>query len=74
VGYVVSGIGAAGLPEHSVGFVYLPAVLWIVIASVIMAPLGASVAHRTQGGVLKRIFAVLLYALATRMLWSLFQH
>ncbi len=73
VGYVVSGIGAAGLPEHSVGFVYLPAVFWIVIASVIVAPLGASVAHRTQGGVLKRIFAVLLYALATRMLWSLFQ-
>ncbi|HXM81655.1 MAG TPA: sulfite exporter TauE/SafE family protein [Burkholderiales bacterium] len=71
LGYVVSGIGADGLPEHSVGFVYLPAVFWIVIASVIMAPLGARVAHRTRAGVLKRIFAVLLYALATRMLWSL---
>lgn len=74
VGYIISGIGAAGLPEHSVGFVYLPAVLWIVIASMITAPLGASVAHRTPGRALKRIFAVLLYALATRMLWSLLQH
>jgi uncharacterized protein len=74
LGYVVSGIGADGLPEHSVGFVYLPAVFWIVIASVIMAPLGARVAHRTRAGVLKRIFAALLYALATSMLWSLLQH
>jgi uncharacterized membrane protein YfcA len=74
VGYVVSGLGAVGLPDHSVGFVYLPAVLWIAIASVIMAPLGASVAHRIPGRTLKRIFALLLYALATRMLWSLLQH
>jgi len=59
------------LPNHSVGFVYLPAVLWIVIASVIMAPLGASVAHRTPGARLKRVFAFVLYALATKMVWGL---
>lgn len=73
VGYVVSSIGKSGLPEYSVGFVYLPAMLWIVIASMIMAPLGARVAHRTPGALLKKIFAVLLYVLATRMLWSLLQ-
>jgi len=70
-GYVLSGLTVPDLPNHSVGFVYLPAVLWIVIASVIMAPLGASVAHRTPGATLKRIFAIVLYALATKMVWSL---
>ena len=70
-GYVLSGVGTPGLPEHSVGFVYLPAVLWIVFASVIMAPLGARVAHRTQGRTLRRVFAFVLYALATKMVWSL---
>jgi len=73
LGYVISGLGAEGLPGHSVGFVYLPGVFWIAIASVALAPLGAAVAHRTRGAVLKRIFAVLLYVLATRMLWSLLQ-
>ena len=72
-GYVASGIHVTGLLDYSVGFVYLPAVGWIAIASMIMAPLGARVAHRTPGKVLKRIFAILLYALATRMLWSVSQ-
>jgi uncharacterized membrane protein YfcA len=70
-GYVLSGLGTPGLPEHSVGFVYLPAVLWIVFASVLMAPIGVRVAHRTPGRVLRRVFAVVLYALATQMIWSL---
>jgi uncharacterized protein len=68
VGYVVSGLGAHGLPEWSVGFVYLPALAWIVVASMLVAPVGAAVAHRTSGKTLRRIFALVLYALATSML------
>ena len=37
-----------------------------------MAPVGAAIAHRTQGKTLKRIFAVVLYALATGMLLRFF--
>jgi uncharacterized protein len=55
-----------------VGFVYLPALAWIVVASMLMAPVGASIAHRTPGRALKRIFAVVLYALATGMLLRFF--
>jgi len=72
-GYIVSGMNMGELPTYSVGFIYLPAVLWIVFASVIMAPLGASVAHRMPGKVLRRVFGVLLYVLAARMLWKLLQ-
>ena len=72
IGYVVSGIGRGDLPQWSVGFVYLPALGWIVIASMLMAPLGASVAHRTPGKTLKRVFAIVLYALATNMLIRFF--
>ena len=71
-GYVLSGAGAPGLPEFSVGFVYLPALAWIVIASMVVAPVGARLAHRTPGRLLKRIFAVLLYLLATNMLLRFF--
>ena len=72
MGYIATGSTAPGLPEWSVGFVYLPALAWIVVASMLMAPVGASIAHRTPGRTLKRIFVVVLYALATSMLLRFF--
>ena len=72
IGYVLSGLGRPELPEWSVGFVYLPALGWIVVASVLMAPVGASIAHRTPGRTLKRVFAIVLYVLATNMLVRFF--
>lgn len=69
-GYVWSGLGAAGLPPGAAGYVYLPALAWIVVASMALAPLGARVAHRTPGRTLKRVFALVLLLLATHMLVS----
>jgi uncharacterized membrane protein YfcA len=70
-GFIASGWGHGGLPPHSIGYVYLPAVLGITLASVLTAPLGAAAAHRLPTRRLKRIFALLLYWLATKMLISL---
>ena len=67
-GYVIAGSRAAGLPPYALGYVYLPALAAVVVASVLMAPLGAAVAHRTPGRTLKKIFALVLFALATTML------
>jgi uncharacterized membrane protein YfcA len=36
------------------------------------APIGARLAHRTPTGKLRKIFALLLFVTATRMLWELF--
>ena len=68
VGYVASGVRVTGLPQYSLGYVYLPAMLAIAAASMLMAPVGARLAHRTPGKRLKTIFAVVLFALATSML------
>lgn len=68
VGYIAAGAGKPGLPDWSAGYVYLPACAWIAVASMAMAPVGARVAHRTQGRTLRRVFAVVLYVLATHML------
>ena len=68
VGYVIAGWTAADLPRHSVGYVYVPALVGVVIASVATAPLGAAVAHRTPGRTLRRVFALMLFALAAAML------
>lgn len=71
IGFVVSGWGQSGLPPHSLGYVYLPAVLGITLASVLTAPLGAAAAHRLSTRRLKQLFALLLYGLAAKMLISL---
>ena len=67
-GYALSGWNAPGLPPYSVGFIYLPGLAGVVVASVVMAPVGASVAHRMPGETLRKVFAVFLLALATSML------
>lgn len=67
---VCYGWGEAGLPPGSLGFVWVPALLIVVAASMAMAPLGAKLAHRLPVLRLKRIFACILYALAAYMLWK----
>ena len=62
----------SALPAYSLGFIYLPALLAIVVASVWTAPLGARLAHRLPVKKLKKIFALLLYILGVRMVISIF--
>jgi len=71
IGFIMAGWGQGGLPPHSIGYVYLPAVLGITLASVLTAPLGAATAHRLPTKRLKQVFALLLYGLAAKMLVSL---
>jgi len=68
IGYVVTGMGINFLPAYSLGFVYLPALFWIALASVITAPLGAKATHHMKTGVLRKLFALLLLVLATKLL------
>ena len=70
IGYTISGQGVADLPAGSLGYVYLPALLVIAIASVLMAPLGVKAAHALPVKSLKRVFAGILYLLAAYMLYK----
>jgi uncharacterized membrane protein YfcA len=69
VGYIVAGWNL-DVPHGAIGFIYVPALLTIAAASVLTAPVGARMAHRLDMRQLKRVFAVLLYALAGYMLWK----
>ena len=69
-GYVIAGRGLEGLPPHSIGYLWLPALIVIACCSVLMAPLGARAAHAMPIKKLKRIFAVVLFALASYMLYK----
>ncbi|ARU32501.1 hypothetical protein CAP31_12920 [Sulfuriferula sp. AH1] len=71
LGYIVAGWNTASLPAYSAGYVYLPALAAIASSSILTAPLGARLAHRLPVAILKRIFAVLLYALGIKMAMGL---
>jgi len=66
-GFIASGWRVDDLPAATLGFVFLPALAALVVGSVVMAPVGAHFAHRLPVATLKRIFALLLFALATKM-------
>ena len=68
LGFVVSGLGETALPPYSLGYVFLPALGGVIAASMLVAPLGAATAHRLPAKWMKRISALLLYAIATKML------
>jgi len=66
-GYIVSGWSAERLPPGSVGFVYLPAFIAIAIPSMLLAPVGAKLAHRLKGATLRRIFAAFLVVTGVKL-------
>lgn len=71
-GYVVGGWGLPAALPGAFGYLYLPALAVIAVASVLMAPLGARAAHAMNVAQLRRAFAALLYCLALYMLFKAF--
>ncbi len=68
--YMVSGLDKVGLPAMSLGYVHLPALLAITVGSACAVPLGAALSHKLPVAVLKKCFALMLYAMAGKMLMA----
>lgn len=71
VGYLLNGLGVAGLPTYSVGYIYIPALIGIAVTSYLTAPWGARLAHSLPVSRLKKGFALLLIATGAKMLYGL---
>jgi uncharacterized membrane protein YfcA len=69
LGYIIAGWNL-DLPAGTVGYVYLPALVCIVATSMLTAPWGARAAHAMSVAGLKRVFAMILYALCVYMAWK----
>src|SRR5690606_4188709 len=67
LGFVLIGWNVEGLPPFSAGYVNLLAFAVIVPACVVMAPVGARIAHRVPVRRLRRIFAAFIAVVAVRM-------
>lgn len=68
--YIVVGLYQVNLPPHSLGYVYWPAVLGIIIASPLFAYWGVILSHRLPVILLRKIFAVFLVVIGLDMIFS----
>ena len=70
IGYIVTGLGASSLLEWSFGYIYLPALLGLVISSSIFAPIGVKYASMMPVKTLKKCFAVFLVFVSLKMMFG----
>ncbi len=71
LGYIVGGLSVPDLPEFTLGYVHLMAFVGIAAASFFTAPIGAKLAHKLPVAMLKKIFAIFLLMVATKMLFGI---
>lgn len=69
-GYVISGWGLPPAMPGVAGYLFLPGLLVVAVASMTLAPVGARLAQRMDITKLRQLFAMLLLALATYMLFQ----
>lgn len=67
IGWMIIGLGKAGLPVGSVGYVNLLGAAVITSMSILTAPLGVAAAHALPPEPLKRVFGVYLLFIAAIM-------
>ncbi|MFT6551396.1 MAG: putative membrane protein YfcA [Zhongshania marina] len=69
---MVAGFGHQDLPAYSVGFIYLPAFLGVVLLSAPFAKWGAQLAQRLSARRLKQCFATFLVIVGSQFIWGAF--
>ena len=65
--FITSGWNVPNLPDYSIGYIYLPALVGITLTSFFTSKLGASAANVLPVPILKKAFAGLLVLLAINM-------
>jgi uncharacterized membrane protein YfcA len=68
IGYIINGLGVAGLPDYFIGYVNLPSWFLLAITSVGMAQVGAITAHKLPARQLKYIFIIVMFYIGLKML------
>lgn len=71
LGYIWIGWNQVDLPQWSLGFVHLPALVLLAVSGALLAPLGARLAHSLPIAGLKRIFGLLLLLIGGKMLYGI---
>ena len=68
--YIFNGYGTRGLPEYSLGYVYLPAFAGVILTSTFFARIGARLSQRLPQALMKKSFAIFLMIIAIKMIYK----
>lgn len=66
--YTIVGWNNSMLPEWSVGYIYLPSLLGIILCSTLTAPVGAKLTTRLPAKQIKRYFSIVIFLIAIKMM------
>ena len=67
IGYILAGIKVSELPNLSLGYIYLPALLGVSVTSIFAAKYGADLAHYLSQSILKRLMAAWFFIISIYM-------
>ncbi len=70
IGFMISGFGQSNLPPYSLGFIHLPTVLLIALASIPMTKVGVKLMLKLSDQRIKVYFALFLITLSVYMIIS----
>ncbi len=68
--YIIGGWNVQGMPDYSLGYVYLPAIIGITGVSIFTSKIGADMVTKLPVPVLKRAFAIFLIIMALNMIFK----
>ena len=71
IGFLINGIGVESRPPLTLGYINLIGLALIVPATMLMAPVGARLAHSINATLLKQLFALFLLITSLRMFYGL---
>jgi uncharacterized protein len=72
ISYMISGFNVQGLPQYSLGYVYLPGFIGISITSTFSARFGANLSHKISHEKLRNIFKYFLLVILLKSIFNLF--
>lgn len=67
--YIFTGLKVSGLPEHSLGYIYIPALVGVILTSSFFAHIGAKLSHKLPQQKMKKGFAIFLSIVAIKMIF-----
>jgi uncharacterized membrane protein YfcA len=67
-GYILNGMGRAGLPDWSLGFVDLERGVALAIGTILLAKFGARVSFKTHPFLLRKLFAIFIILVSVYLL------
>jgi len=72
LGYMVNGYMINETSHvYTLGFLFLPAIFFVALASIFTAPIGVKLAHKMSSNLLKKIFSLIPFLLSIKLIYEL---